>query len=727
MGPSTVLRFIPGIFVVMLFSLVTASKPAFAKQPNVADRLTTEVLSRQEDRNWLAHGNTYHEQRYSTLEQINDQNVAELGLSWSFDTDFRRGLEATPIVVDGVMFVVGNWNVVYALNAVSGELLWKYDPQVPREWAKMACCDVVSRGVAVFEGKVFFATLDARMIALDAGTGQKLWETQAADTSEHPYTITGAPRVFKDKVVIGNSGGEYGVRGFVSAFDINSGEEVWRFYTVPGNPDNGFESPAMEMAAKTWTGEWWNYGGGGTVWDAIVYDPDLDQLYIGVGNGSPWNQLIRSPEGGDNLFLSSIVALNPDTGEYLWHYQETPGETWDFTATQHIMLADMEWQGEARKVIWHAPKNGFFFIIDRENGKLLSAEPFAEVNWASHYDLETGRPVETDFARYRDKPETIRPASFGAHNWHPMAHSPKTGYVYIPANDMAILYETVQNYRHNTGHWNTGINIAQPNVDSLILRQQLVEKLVKGSLVAWDPDTQQAAWTVPHPQVGNSGVVATAGNLVFQGTATGQFVAFSADKGEQLWSFDAKTAVMGSPVTFSVDGEQYVTVLAGRGGVFGLLTGVEVITSPPPSRVLTFKLGATQTLPENPPLPEYDVPPPLEGITPDELAQGRQLYHEFCSACHGPDVISGRGIPDLRQLPPVFYDNFDAIVLDGMMAKAGMVGFSDVLGKDEADMIKAYILHEAAKLKELNETPEWLLKIKTWFYSIVASLIALIR
>ena len=381
---------------------------------------------------WRQYGYDYREQRFSPLQQINADSVGNLGLSWYFDTDFHRGLEATPIVVDGVMYVTGNWSIVYALDARTGKLLWRYDPQVPKEWGKFACCDVVNRGVAVADGKVLFGTLDARLIALDASSGKPLWETLTADVEKWPYTITGAPRVAKGKVFIGNGGAEYGVRGHISAFDLQTGELVWRFYTVPGNPADGFENEQMRMAAQTWTGQWWKRGGGGTVWDSIVYDEELDQLYIGVGNGTPWNRKVRSPDGGDNLFLSSIVALKPDTGDYIWHYQETPAESWDYTATQHMMLADMQWQGQSKKVIWHAPKNGFFFIIDRSNGKLLSAEPFAHVNWADGYDLETGRPIESSVADYAETPQFIRPSYLGAHNWQPMAHSPDTGYVYIP-------------------------------------------------------------------------------------------------------------------------------------------------------------------------------------------------------------------------------------------------------------------------------------------------------
>ncbi|MFT6552588.1 MAG: quinohemoprotein ethanol dehydrogenase, partial [Zhongshania marina] len=533
----------------------------FALADSSATVNTQTIIANSPD-NWLSYGKDYKEQRYSELDKINVGNVADLSLAWSFDTDFNRGLEATPIVIDGVLYLTGNWSVVYALDARSGKLLWKYDPQVPREWGKMACCDVVNRGVAAYEGKIIFGTLDARLIALDAASGEKIWEVATADITAYPYTITGAPRVAKGKVFIGNGGAEYGVRGYVSAYDVNTGEQLWRFYTVPANPADGFESEAMKAAAETWTGKWWEFGGGGTVWDSIVYDDELDQLYIGVGNGSPWNAKIRSPEGGDNLYLSSIVALNPDSGEYIWHYQETPAESWDYTATQHIMLADMDVKGEQRKVIWHAPKNGFFFVLDRENGKLLSAEPYADVNWASHYDLETGRPVETENARYLSDPQLVRPSSMGAHNWQAMAYSPQTGLVYIPVINSLFEYKAVDEYLHQWGQWNLGVYMQQQSVADPILAQLLTSKITQGSLLAWDPVTQQAAWQVPHKLTWNGGLLATAGGLVFQGSAEGQVLAFRADNGEKLWSFEANTGVMAPPVTYTVDGEQYVTILA---------------------------------------------------------------------------------------------------------------------------------------------------------------------
>jgi len=345
--------------------------------------------------NWLAYGRTYEEQRFSPLTKINKETVKDLGLVWSKDMGTNRALEATPIIVDGIMFFTSTWSRVYAVDALTGETLWKFDPKVPGEWARKACCDIVNRGVAVYNGKVFSASLDGRLFALNAETGEKVWEVDTIIDRTRSYTITGAPRVAKGKVYIGNGGAEYGVRGYVTAYDTSTGDQVWRFFTVPGNPDLGFEDPAMEMAAKTWRGtDWWEFGGGGTVWNSIVYDPDFNNIYLGVGNGSPWSREIRSPGGGDNLFLSSIVAVDADTGIYKWHYQTTPEDNWDYTAVQDIALAEMEIDGEMKKVLLQAPKNGFFYVLDREDGKVLRAHPFAAVTWATHVDLETGRPVE---------------------------------------------------------------------------------------------------------------------------------------------------------------------------------------------------------------------------------------------------------------------------------------------------------------------------------------------
>ncbi|MCB1614453.1 MAG: PQQ-dependent dehydrogenase, methanol/ethanol family, partial [Pseudomonadales bacterium] len=408
--------------------------------------VTTERLvnANAEVDNWLTHGRSYDESRFSPLKQINDSNVTELGLAWSYEFPDSRGLQSTPIVADGVMYSTGSWSRVYAHNAATGELLWAYDPKVPREYLVRACCGPMNRGVAVWENKVYVGSLDGYLIAVDRESGAEVWRTLTVDQSKD-YTITGAPRVVKGRVLIGNGGAEYGVRGYLSAYDGETGELAWRFYTVPGNPADGFENEALEMAAKTWNGEWWKQGGGGTVWDSFSYDPQLNLVYIGVGNGSPWNHKIRSPGGGDNLFLSSIVAVNADTGEYVWHYQTTPGESWDFTAAQQIILADIEWNGEARKVLMQAPKNGFFFVIDRVTGEYLSAVPFTKVLWASGYD-ENGRPMEAEGIRFEKNKMLMMPSAVGGHNWHSMAYSPDTGLVYIPVIKAMMEYQQPENF-----------------------------------------------------------------------------------------------------------------------------------------------------------------------------------------------------------------------------------------------------------------------------------------
>src|SRR5215831_1743823 len=407
---------------------------------------------------WITHGRNYAETRFSPLKGIDASNVKDLRLAWSFDTDTTRGLEATPLIIDGVMYTTGSWSIVYALDARTGKQLWRFDPQVPRQFGQKACCDVVNRGVAVYKGKVYVGTIDGRLIALDAETGKLLWQVVTVDQNR-PYTITGAPRVVKGKVLIGNGGAELGVRGYISAYDAETGKMDWRFYTVPGDPSRPFESPAMESAAKTWKGEWWKIGGGGTVWDSMAFDPELDLLYIGTGNGSPWNREIRSPGGGDNLYLSSIVAVNADTGAYAWHYQETPAEGWDYTATQPLMLATLELGGRERRVIMHAPKNGFFYVLDRATGELLSAEKFVPaVNWASHVDMKTGRPVEIPTSVYHEKSVMVLPGPLGGHSWNPMAYSPVTGLVYIPAHSSGYPYSTNPDFKRFEGRPNLGMN-----------------------------------------------------------------------------------------------------------------------------------------------------------------------------------------------------------------------------------------------------------------------------
>jgi quinohemoprotein ethanol dehydrogenase len=652
----------------------------------------------QEPGNWMSHGRTYSEQRFSPLKEIDDRNIGGLGLAWFYDLDTDRGQEATPIVVDGVMYFTSAWSKVFALNAATGARLWSYDPKVPPEWSVNACCDVVNRGVAVWKGKVFVGTLDGRLVALDAANGKPLWEKLTIDRNFR-YTITGAPRVAKGKVIIGNGGAEMGVRGYVSAYDAESGKLLWRFYTVPGDPSKPFESPILEKAAKTWTGEWWKFGGGGTVWDSIVYDPELDLLYIGVGNGSPWNQRVRSPRGGDNLFLSSIVALKPDTGEYVWHYQETPGEMWDYTACQQIILADMPVEGRARKVLFHAPKNGFFYVLDRATGALISAKPYTQVTWATGIDMKSGRPIEVPGARYTDKPAgPILPGPLGAHSWQPMSYSPITGLVYIPVQDSGFLYKSDEDFQPKKLANNYGIDVVAAGMPQDPKIKKAIIDSVGGRLLAWDPINQKEVWKVDRPGPWNGGVLVTAGNLVFEGTASGNFEAYRADKGEKVWSFAAQTGVMAGPVTYTVNGQQYVAVLAGWGGVFPLVAGEVSFKSGRVrniSRMLVFKIGGKAALPELAKLDEPVLNPPPSKADAATLKSGEGLFQRYCAACHGDVAVGGGVLPDLRYSSTLANELWFEIVLGGKLNKTGMSSFAKELTRKDATDIRSYVIFRA--------------------------------
>ena len=664
---------------------------------SVTAGLNTERITNanSEPGNWLAHGRTYDEQRYSPLAQINAENVNELGLAWYHETDSKRGLEASPIVVDGVMYTTGSWSTVQAFDAKTGEVLWMYDPQVPKSWGQYACCDVVNRGVAVYKGNVFVGTLDGRLVALDAGTGNVNWDVLTIDASR-PYTITGAPRVLKDMVIIGNGGAELGVRGYITAYDVATGEQKWRFFTVPGDPAAGFESPAMEKAAETWKGgEWWKVGGGGTVWDSMAYDPELNLLYIGVGNGSPWNRYIRSPGGGDNLYLSSIVAINPDDGSMAWYYQTTPGDNWDYTATQHIILADLEINGEMRKTAIQAPKNGFFYVIDRVDGSFISAEAYVPVNWASHVDPETGRPVEMPEGQYADEAKTVTPGPLGGHNWHPMTFSPDTGLVYIPTIVLEFTYAHGEDFEHLPGWWNLGLAVG-PDADSeppTVEGQIEALQKAKGYLLAWDPVSQEAKWNVEHDLPWNGGLLSTAGNLVFQGRADGQFLAYAADSGEPLWETTVHTGIIAPPVTYEVDGEQYVALVAGWGGAFATTSGVprhkgNVLEE---GRIVVYKLGGATELPV-PNVTHVNLPTPPEiEASAETILHGNRMYNSFCSTCHGPNVNSSSQIPDLKYLGESGHARWQSIVIGGVYSELGMPGFSDMLTESDSEAIQAYV------------------------------------
>ena len=693
------------LFALPLLAALGLLSPMILAGPADVDR--ERLLGAGEDTaNWLSHGRTYSEQRYSPLKTINDDNVGKLGLAWSFDLDTRRGIEATSLVIDGVLYATSAWSIVHALDARTGKPLWSYDPGVARDKTQFACCDAVNRGVAAWQGQLFLGTLDGRLVALDAGTGKPNWSVATVDP-ESAYTITGAPRVIDGLVLIGNGGAEFGVRGFLSAYDAQDGKLVWRFYTVPGNPELGFENEAMAMAAKTWNGKWWELGGGGgTVWDSMAYDPELDLLYFGVGNGTPWNRDIRSPGGGDNLFLSSIVAVRPKTGEYVWHYQTTPGETWDYTATQHIILADMKVDGVQRKVLMQAPKNGFFYVIDRTDGTLLSAENYIDITWATHVDMKTGRPVEVAGARYENEPFTIVPSYLGGHNWHPMSYNPDTGLVYIPALEFAANYGQPEAFLYRPDASNIGVDGVVASLPDAQAERDAYRAAMSGRLVAWDPVKQAEAWRVEHAGPWNGGTLSTGGNLLFQGTADGKFAAFAADTGKRLWDFPAQTGIVAAPTTFELDGEQYVSINVGWGGAFALVFGefVQPESLPNVSRVLTFKLGAKGELPEVDWRPTVAFNPPKQEADADTTRAGFALYQDICMGCHGLNAVSGLIIPDLRGSGMLHSaDAWAKVVLDGALAERGMPAWKTELSPEEAEQIRAYVIEQAWRGKRLRE------------------------
>ena len=684
-----------------------------ARAPAVgAAAITTERLAANRDPGeWLTTGRGYDEQRFSPLDRITDANVKELGLAWFADMDTERGQESTPIVVDGVMYLTTAWSMVKALDIRTGAKLWEFDPGVAKSKAADACCDVVNRGVAAWNGKIFVGALDGRLIALDSKTGKELWSVQTTDTSL-PYTITGVPRIVKGKVIIGNGGAEYRVRGYVSAYDADTGKQLWRWWSVPGDPSQPYEQPELAEAAKTWNGDaYWKIGGGGTIWDGMAYDPQLDTLYVGTGNGNPWNQAIRSPGGGDNLYLSSIVALDPNTGGYKWHYQTTPGETWDYTATQPIMIADLNYPEGKRRVVMQAPKNGFFYVLDAKTGKLLSAEKFAPLTWATHVDMATGRPVEVPEARYdkTGKPVIVSPGALGMHNWHPMAHHPKTGFVYIPVQVSTAAYAGPKEFKLNLQGTNTGTDFfggaALFNKPGAPPRGN-----VESYLLAWDPVKAKEVWRIKNKVYGSSGILATAGNLIFSGNHDGEFNAYNAGTGEKLWSAPTQARVVAAASTYLVEGEQHVAILVGARG----LPDGQKRTNPLSannSRLLVFKRGGTASLPAEMPAvaagaARIKIDPPLLTASNETVFAGEQAYAANCAACHGPFAVPGAGSigPDLRYsgLLPI-RNAWNPVVRSGERATRGMPGFGETLSDETTDSILAYVIKRANDEKAAQE------------------------
>ena len=682
---------------------------------------------------WLSHGRTYQEQRFSPLDSVNRDNVDELDLVWSFKFDTARGMEATPIVHDGVIYVSTGWSHVHAIDARSGKELWHYDAKVPKAQLAKTCCGPVNRGVAIWQEdsdsplQVFFGALDGRLIALDAATGMENWSVQSTPTDGN-YSVTGAPRIVKGMIIIGNGGAELGVRGYVSAYDVTTGEMKWRFYTVPGDRNKPQENAALEAALETWSGdEWYKLGGGGgTAWDSLVYDPELDLLYIGTGNGSPWNRELRSPGGGDNLYLSSIVALRPDTGEYVWHYQVTPADNWDYTATQQMVLAELEIDGEMRSVIMQAPKNGFFYVLDRKTGELLSAEKFGRVTWATHVDMETGRPVESKFANYQENGGSfIWPSPYGAHNWQPMSFSTKTGLMYIPVQSIPSYFSAVKEVMYRVNRWNTGVDLnTNRDPKSWVAGRASADALIYGELVAWDPVKKKRAWKVHHSKPSNGGILSTAGDLVFQGTWDGTFAAYDAYNGKKLWQYKSDSAVLAGPMTYELDGEQYIAVAQGSGGTVMITVGDELMKKKTnQNKLLVFKKGRfnqTVSLASNE-LATIKALGHKVNSDPAVIKQGESLYHNNCASCHGINALSNYVVPDLRYMSEQTHSDFASIVIGGTRTHKGMIGFYETLGLDDVDAIHAYLANKQKLLPERLELT-FLQKIEYWFNYWMAKL-----
>ncbi|WP_157219344.1 PQQ-dependent dehydrogenase, methanol/ethanol family [Flavisphingomonas formosensis] len=692
---------IGGLARLAVTSAILLGGLALSQQPGPASPPAPDAQLRDtsDGTDWPGYGRTYGEQHYNPLDAINAGNVARLSLAWSYD--LGPGNPASiPVAVDGVLYVSSGLSVVRALDAATGKLLWEHDTRVADVAGDKLRVAWGIRGIAWWDGKLYTGTQDGRLVALDAKTGTEIWSAQTTLPGDGRF-ITGAPRVFDGKVIIGQGGADSAdTRGYVTTYDAATGKQLWRFYIVPGNPADGFEDEAQAMAAKTWTGRWWEHGGGGTAWNAFAYDAETDTVFVGTGNGAPWNQKIRSPGGGDNLFLCSIVALDAKTGRYRWHYQVNPGETWDFNAAMDMHLADLRIAGRMRKVLIQAPKNGFLYVIDRTDGKLISAEKIAKVTWASRIDLATGRPIETPGARFPDgKSFELWPSERGAHSWMPSAFSPKTGLVYIPKLEAGAIYSDrnvdLKNWKR-PDHNAPGLG----ETFDLALKDPLQNT---SALLAWDPVTQRKAWSVPTLGGFNGGILATGGNLVFQGEIDGRLSAYAADSGRRLWQFAAQAAVVAAPITYRAGGVQYVTVLVGMGTTAGVdaraLGGVRIDARTQMKRILSFRIGGTAALPPPPETPPLAAPADPDYRPDPALAtRGGALFNLRCVACHGIDAQAGGTAPDLRSSDvPHSAEAFAAIVRDGALVENGMPRFGE-LSDAELAGLRQFVRARAAAL-----------------------------
>ncbi len=660
---------------------------------------------------WMTVGRTYSEQRYSPLTAINKATVGKLSLAWYADLDTERGQEATPLVVDGALYVSTAWSIVKAYDARTGEKLWEYEPKVDRAaTGQIACCDVVNRGVAAWKGRIYLGALDGRLIALDAKTGKPVWSVRTVKLND-PCTITQAPKVVKGLVIIGNAGAEYTCRGYVSAYDAETGKMRWRFYTVPGAPGDPTNTAMLKRAAKTWHGDFWKYGGGATAWDTILYDPKTNLVYFGTGNGLSWPQEIRSPGGGDNLFVSSIIAVNADTGAYAWHYQETPGDQWDYDNTNPLMTADLKIHGQPRHVLMQAPKTGFFYVWDARTGQLLSAEKFAPANWASKIDLKTGRPVENPAARYTStKAALVYPGPLGAHNWHPMAFSPRTGLVYIPVteNNVGLVGEKPEGFKLNDRAYNIGALLESDAITKLYAAPGAPQRgNIRSYIQAWDPARGREVWRIPNTVYGASGTLVTASDLLFSGSAAGDFAAYDARTGARLWNAPTQALVVAAPSTYAIGGEQYVALLVGARGLpkGQVRTSLQSANN---SRLMVFKLGGTAKLPTEAVGPANitlgALDPPLLTGSNEQVISGQGAYHRVCAGCHGAGAVSDKSVPDLRHSPVLrSLTEWNSIVLLGARAGNGMGAFKTQLAEGEAESIFHYVISQANKDKAAEQ------------------------
>jgi quinohemoprotein ethanol dehydrogenase len=690
------------------YGIVLLSLAALLSGPVHAITDAARLSDTSDGKDWGANGRTFGEQHYSPLTEINDKNVDQLGLAWS--VDLGNGNAATnPLEVDGTVYLATGFGIVRAIDVASGKQLWLYDAKSPEQAGEALRAGWGIRGLGYWNGKVYMATFDGRLIAVDTKTGKPVWTVQTFDKPSGRY-ISGAPRLFNGKVIIGHGGADFSpVRGYVTAYDAETGKQLWRFYVVPGDPAKGFENKAMEMAAKTWSGEWWKFGGGGTAWNAMTYDAAADTILIGTGNGDPWNFKIRSQGKGDNLFLCSVVALNATTGEYKWHYQFNPSENWDYNAVFDMALADLKIDGQMRKVMITVPKNGFLYVIDRTNGKLISAKPVTKVTWATGIDIATGRPIENPGARFPGgKPFTLWPGSNGAHNWHAMSFNPKTGLIYVPVFNLP----TTLTDKGIEPTWKHAAHVTLDGALNFGVDEEAYKDPAfgKGFLVAWNPATQTEAWRITYPDMWTSGTVSTAGNVVFHGTTDGNLIAYAADSGKKLWSFAAGAPVNGNPITYTVGGKQYVTVTTGIASSSSIMASAAGASPPPavygqtPQRVLTFVLGGKAVLPKHDPVKLEPLPDPEFKPDPASAARGASLFTTNCMFCHGVAAVSGGFAPDLRASPvPRTPEAFDAIVHDGGLVSNGMPQFKEFTDQQRQD-IRQYIRTEGDKFNKTART-----------------------